>query len=287
MKKILSSSLIILTIAVVVWWAQKPAPTAATLSPVQSPEEIVGSDFEKIEKNLKPENIKTDEWKEINNFAANPEVIVTQKNAIGFLKTAQNNLPELYSCLKKDFCGMESSENDPYFDEERTPAHIVMNRSLKVIKESLNKNPALSAEVNWELLEELAHSGESMLEVEAVDIINKFNPAGKGLEDTLKMSRNYTGTAKAEALVRLSENAKNGEKRMIANEIEEIFASADAHTVISVLENMDQMKLGPTATLKTFNNLCRFKENSTNPGNWKMIDYLASKLNPEFKKICL
>ena len=286
MKKVVLPTLLFFSVLASVWYFSKSKTEAQALTPVQSPEEIVGTDFEKIEKQLKPENIKADEWKGINDYTVPVNELVSSDNAAQYFKTAQNNLPELYSCLKKDFCGMESSPGDPYFDDQRTPAHILMNRSLKIMKESLQKNKSLAADVNWDLIEELAQSDMEMLEVEALDIINQFGSAHVGTEDSLKKSQHFKGTAKADALVRLSQKGNEKDQALIASDIEEVFAHSDAHTVISVLETMGQMKLKKETVAKTFNNLCRFKEEDSNPANWKMISYLATKLNSDFKNSC-
>jgi hypothetical protein len=287
MKKFGFFILIVFAISIGAWMLQSSTHQSITsvATPSRTPAEIVEGDFDKIEKRLKQDNIQGNEWKEINNYAIKPEDLVTATNALAFFSKAQKNLPDLFHCLEKDFCGMESSPNDPYFDDQRTPAHILINRSLKIIKESLIENPNLVALVDWDLMDKLANSQQEMLEVEAIDIIDHFSPSSGGVENTLKASRSFTGTSKADSLIRVSHKATSSEKQLISNEIEEIFASGDAHTVISILESMDQMHLSKESMLKPFRNLCRFRED-VNPGNWKMIILLANKLNPEFSKLC-
>ena len=155
MKKVLLP-LLIVTVAAGAWWNFSPrssntsapseiAGTAAeTVAVVKSPEEILANDYEKIAKNLSSKNTSNDEWKQINNYALSPDALVNSQNAKGYFKTAQSNVPDLFSCLKKDFCGMETrGEDDAYFDDQRTPAHILINRNLKIMKESLKKDSSL------------------------------------------------------------------------------------------------------------------------------------------------
>lgn len=292
MKKLLLFIIIVLVIGTIAWrmgtftTPGSPARAQTTDEIPRSPDEIVATDFQKIEKNLKRENIQADEWKDINTYTLKVEDMVNSGNAQYYFQVAQKNLPDIYSCLKRDFCGMEPAEGDPYFDDQRTPAHILMNRSLKVIRESLRENPDLSSQVDWDLMEELAQSDADMLKVEALDIIREHSRINAATEDILKTTKNYTGEAKADALLRVSNNAGPKDKQLLAGEIADVFEIADPHTVISVLENMDKMKLSKESMLNVFSNLCRFKQNELNPGNWKMIESLASKLNPEFKTLC-
>ncbi len=286
MKKTLIVLTIFITAGVGAWKMVSSPPLASAVTPVKEPEEIVGSDFEKIEKNLKPENIKVSEWKNINNYALKEQDMVNVQNAEKYFLTAKNNLPEIYTCLKKDFCGMESSIGDPYFDDQRTPAHILMNRSLKIMKESLKENPALKSQVDWDLMEDFASSEHEMLSVEALDLINQYGAGNSKVADALKKTQNFSGEAKADALVRITRNATSSDKKYVAFEIEDIFENGDAHTVISVLENVDQMNFKKESLMKMFSSLCRFKEGQINPGNWKMINLLASRLNSEFESLC-
>lgn len=285
MKKIVLLAMILIPVSIGVWVMQTSTHRAETPTTQKTPVQTVEGDLEKIQKQLKPENINNNEWKEINNYAIRPENLITTSNAESFFNTAKNNLPEIYNCLKKDFCGMEPSANDPYFDDQRTPAHILLNRNLQIMKESLKKDPTLSSAVDWDLMDQLANSQQEMLEVEALDIIQNFSPSKVEVESTLKAAKNFKGTSKADSLIRVSNKASVKDKQLIMNEIEEVFATNDAHTVISVLESMDQMRLSKESMLKSFRNLCRFKDD-VNPGNWKMIHFLANKLNSEFNKLC-
>lgn len=254
----------------------------------KSPERIVGDDYRKIIKNLKPENIKNNEWLEINNYFVKVEDAVNSNNASLFFSSAQSNLPDLYACLKKDFCGMETrGEDDAYFDDKRTPAHILINRSLKFIGESLRKDASLKSKVNWDLIQELANFDAEIIQVEAIAILREFYSDSIRINQLLKITESYKGLTKANALVSISKNANPQEKLLVANEVEDLFADADAHTVISVLENLKEMGIEEKETPTLLSGLCRFKEDDQNGGgNWKMIKHLTKKINSEFEKIC-
>ncbi|AUN99279.1 hypothetical protein C0V70_14430 [Bacteriovorax stolpii] len=290
MKKIIALILVVMGL-IGVWWklsTTTPVPSeTAEVKTDKTPEEILEGDFAKITKNLKPENIKGDEWKQITNYAAKPETLVSRENAQGFFKTAQNNIPDMYACLKKDFCGMTTrGEDDAYFDDQRTPAHILINRNLKIMKESLRKDESLKSQVNWEMLHELAASDAEMLQVEALDILREFDSESIKTDELIKLTADYTGTAKADALLRIAKGKNPSDKGLVAQEIEEVFAMSDANTVISVLENVKKMALGSNDTDRVFRNLCRFKNNPDEAHNWRMIKYEAGKVNPDFEKLC-
>lgn len=296
MKKALLPLLIVIVVAGA-WWnfsprsSFTPAPsdeavtTAETATPMKSPEEILANDYEKIAKNLSPKNTSNDEWKQINNYAVRPDALVNAQNAKGYFKTAQSNVPDLFSCLKKDFCGMETrGEDDAYFDDQRTPAHILINRNLSIMKESLRKDPSLKSEVDWELMKELATSGSDMLSVEALDIIREFDSESVKTDELIKVTQDLKGQAKADALLNLSKRSNSTDKILLASEVEEVFAMGDANTVISVLEKLRNMSLGANAS-RVLKNLCRFKDNEQSH-NWPVIKTQANKINKNFEQMC-
>ncbi len=290
MKKVIIGTLIVIGIAGV-WWSQTshpvPSSEVASEEKVQkTPDEILASDIEKITRNLKAENIAGDEWKQINTYSLPAEKIVSKENASAFFRVTQSNIPDMYACLKKDYCGMTTrGEDDAYFDDQRTPAHILINRNLKVMKEALRKDSSLKSQVDWEILQELASSEAEMLQVEALDILREFDSESMKTEELIKLTEDYKGTAKADALVRIAKGKNPSDKLLVASEVEEVFAMSDANTVISVLENMKQMALSKVETNRVVRNLCRFKD-TEEVHNWTMIKYEAKKLTAEFDKIC-
>jgi len=292
MKKVLLPLLIVIVVAGA-WWNYSPrssfttsgvAPEASS-APMKSPEEIVAGDYEKIAKHLSARNTSGDEWKQINNYSLTPATLVTSTNAKVYFKTAQSNVPDIFSCLKKDFCGMETrGEDDAYFDDQKTPAHILLNRNLLIMKESLRKDGSLKSEVDWDLMKELATSGSDMLSVEALDIIREFDSESMKTDELIKVTQDLKGQAKADALVNLSKKTNSTDKILLASEVSDVFASGDANSVISVLEKLRNMSLGANAT-RTLVHLCRFKDNEQSH-NWPTVKMLANKVNNEFEKMC-
>jgi hypothetical protein len=297
MKKVLLPILIIIVVAGA-WWNYSPrslfSVTGVTLdttqainAPMKSPEEIVAADYEKIAKNLSAKNTSKDEWKQINNYSLTPEALVTHTNAKTYFLTAQSNVPDIFSCLKKDFCGMETrGEGDAYFDDQKTPAHILLKRNLLIMKQSLRLDGSLRSEVDWDLMKELATSGSDLLAVEALGIIREFDSESMKTDDLIKVTQDLKGQAKADALVNLSKKTNSTDKILLASEVSDVFASGDADSVISVLEKLRNMSLGANAT-RTLIHLCRFKVvDDPSNANWLMIKMLANKVNIDFEKMC-
>ena len=288
MKKVTLSLLIVIVVAGA-WWNFSPRssslPSTEETITLKSPEEIMANEYEKIARNLSPKNISGDEWKQINNYAASPENLITKANAKNYFLVASSNVPDIFSCLKKDFCGMETrGEDDAYFDDQRTPAHILLNRNLKIMKESLRKDDSLKSEVDWDLMKELATSGSDMLSVEALDIIREFDSEAVKTDELIKITQDLKGEAKAEALVRLSKKSNSTDKILLASEVEEVFAMGDANTAISVLEKLRNMGLGANAS-RILKNLCRFRDGEESH-NWPVVRNQAIKVNNEFEKMC-
>ncbi len=290
MKKIILSIVIVLGLIGVWWFTSHSAPSgviSTTEESIPSPEKILANDFEKITRNLKPENMTGQEWGLINTYSLPPEKIVKKETAAAFFKSANGNLPDIYSCLKKDFCGMTTrNENDAYFDDQATPAHILINRNLKIIKESLRKDIELKSQVDWDLMNALASSGNELLAVEALDIIREFDSESVKTDDLIKLTSDYKGTAKADALVRIAKKNGTSDKLLVASEIEEVFANGDNDTVISVLEQVGKMNFSQNDLSRLLRNLCRYKDNEAEERNWLMIKSQAKKLYSDFEQIC-
>lgn len=290
MKKIILSILILLVVTAV--WLKKTTQHVTVLvsedkvlstSTIASPT----SDYQKIVKHLRPENVDNREWELVNDYSLKPSDVVNHKNAESFFRITKANIPEIYSCLKKDFCGMTSrGPDDAYFDDTKTPAHILLNRSLKIMRASLKRNQALKTQVDWDILQELAESEVEMLSIEALDIIREFNSEGIKTDELIGVTENFKGTVKAQALLRLSKTNKKLDKALIANEVENVFLKGDADTVISVLEQLKVMALTADQSVKVLTGLCRFKDMDDEIKNWAMIKYEAKKINSDFEKNC-
>lgn len=293
MKKLIL--VLIVSVTLGAWWFKSSRSlnesTANSNSVVQTtapnPEAILANDYAKLVANLDPKNISNDEWKKINDYSLKAKDLVNSANAKSFFITANNNVPDLYSCLKKDFCGMQTrNDNDAYFDDKRTPAHILINRNLTIMKESLAIDPSLAKDIDWDLMEELAASNSEMLSIEALEIMREYNPTLSKTDHLLELTKSSSGTVKAESLLKIASKASPADKLLIANEIQEVFAMSDANTAMSVLENVKKMAFSPTQTPSLLKNLCKFKVEEDLKHNWPMVKNEANKIYADFEKSC-
>ena len=248
--------------------------------------EILKNDYEKLVSNLKKENIEGKEWEVITNYSLAPADVINPGNAKVFFEAVNKNLPDLVSCLKKDFCGMTTrGEHDPYFDEQKTPAHQLVRRNLKVLKETLKDDSALINDVDWDFINEIAESDSVILQTEALSLLKEYGPKTE-VSDLLKKTKNYYGNSKAEALENLSKGAKAQDKNAIADEIKEVFSVGDSNTVISVLEKMQIMNLNKNEMPGILKNLCRIGDDENEAHNWPIVRYHAKKLYKDFETLC-
>lgn len=263
-------------------WSQKTPPRSiASKDPAAN--DVLADDFKKMTSNLKSTDVTSSEWKKINDFSILPSMFVNKDNAQSVFKAASSAVPDLVACLKKDFCGMERrGDDDAYFDDHRTPAHILINRNLQVMQETLRQDPALLSSVDWSYLEELALESDEDYAVSALDILREFKADTMKTDDLIGMTKNSKGDNKANALLRISLTANKVGKVMLSHELENVFALEDNHTVLATLENLKKMALSTDQLIGPLKNLCRFKGTH----NWAMVKYEANKLSTSFESLC-
>lgn len=288
MKKIILTVLI-LVFGFGLWWTLSPQSNHAS-SPLQGTElgeSILKSDYEKLTKTINPKIVASTEWKDLISYQILPSKIVNKENSNIYLKMINESLPELFICLKKDYCGMTTrNDDDAYFDDQKTPSHILINRQLKVLKELLALRPELANEIDWELLIELARFDSELIQVEALDIISEHNKTASTVNELIKVSSSYQGNARAQALLKIAQSKDELTLSLVTNEIEEIFEMADANTVLSVLENLKKMSIGQSNLENVLKNLCRFKTDESQSHNWTMIKYETKSLNANLDSYC-
>ncbi len=254
---------------------------------VKSTNAILSNDRKRLEKNLKKEILQDENWVKVNDYSIEVKNLVTKKNAKELFKLSNESIEELASCLKKNFCGMERrSDDDSYFDDSRTPGHILLSRNLEIMYESLKINPGLKNEVDWDLVRELTDSANEKVQVIAMDLLKSFNTKDNGTEKLIKIVDNYRGNAKADALVELSSRASEEDHSLLLTAIEKSFADDDPNTAISVVEKLGKMHLSKNEIERVSKNLCHYKENGADEPNWKMINYEIGKLEVDLDKIC-
>ncbi len=292
-KKIFLVSIIVL-VSALVWWKSQQG-TSLNLSTnssgsTRSGAEILANDQQKLERNLKPETLTDKNWPQVNDYALSAKNLVNKNNAKELFELTQRSAKDLTACLKKDFCGMEKrSDADAYFDDKKTPGHILLGRNLEIMIEALGQNNDLKKDLDWELLRELTDSENEKIQVLALEIIRDYDQGNSDTDKLLDIAEKFQGNAKADALEKIAakKDFKNSlnDRILLVNALEKSFASDDPNTVISVVEKMSKMQLSKDELAKVSRNLCHFKENGTDDPNWKMIKYDMRKM-ADLDKIC-
>ncbi|MDD4973450.1 MAG: hypothetical protein PHY93_03820 [Bacteriovorax sp.] len=292
-KRIFFLVIAVLTSAGLLWKSQSSTSltnltnTFANTPANTNPEIVLTKDLERLERNLKIETLQDENWAQVNDYSITAKNLVNKKNANHLFKLTNGSIANLAGCLKKDFCGMERrSENDSYFDKNKTPGHILLARNLSIMLESLRINPELQREIDWDLIRELTDNSNDTIQVLAIELIKDFSVIESDPENLFKLVDNYKGNAKADALTELSKNSSSSERQLLVNSLEKAFAADDPNTVISVVEKLKKMNLSVDEMTKVSKNLCHYKEKGTEDPNWKMIKYDMGKVSIDLEKIC-
>jgi hypothetical protein len=243
-----------------------------------------------LEKNLNNTIIHSRDWQNFKNFSIPIKELVNLNNANEFFELSKTMIADLSLCLKKNYCGMERrNENDSYFDNQRTPGHILLERSLAILSESLTLKPSLSQNLDWELLDSLTQNENESIKVESLKLINRFHADIKNQEKILRITEKFSGKSKADGLVEVS-NSTRLSRNDILESIANSFSFDDPHTVISIIEKLELYHLTKNEFEKISPYLCRFKSNDKTEieesPNWKMIKFDLGKFNINLEEIC-
>lgn len=250
-------------------------------------ESILEKDKKILENNISKEILSDENWVKINDYSLAVKELVNINNSRSLFRLSKQSVNDLSSCLKKDFCGMErKDENDSYFDETKTPGHILLGRNLEILNETLDKNPELSGQVDWDVIRELTDSSNEKVQVLAVNLLKNHNSTEGSTDNLLKIADNYKGRAKAAALVDISSNNSEDAHARLLNSISKSFSSDDPNTAMSVMEKLPQMHLSMREMEMVANYLCHYKEQGSEDHNWKMIKYQMGKYSVQMDTVC-
>ncbi len=246
------------------------------------------NDLKKIESFLKPANITSPNWEKLVDYRTNLKQTINLENAVSYFETANQNLPDLVICLRKDFCGMEpASLSSPYFDDERTPAHLLVARTLDVIKESLRLHPELASKVDWNLITEISGLAGNEVRASSMDLLVSFDVRNNGRAHLFEIAESYKGEAKAKFYSKMAKDLEPSERPVFISTLEKSLEQDDAHTVISIVEKLNTFQLSKNEVVNVEKVLCRFKQDDPKDPNWLMIKYNMSKLDNRFEQNCL
>lgn len=257
---------------------------------LRSTSDILMNDQQKLENNFSSETLTNKHWQEVNDYTLSANKLVNKNNAKDLFKLTQGNVKDLAVCLKKDFCGMERrNDEDAYFDDTKTPGHILQGRNLEIMIEAIRLDPNLKKELDWELIKGLGESENEKIQILAFEIIYEHDESNSATDKLLEIAGRYKGEAKATVLEKIGskETLKDSlsERLILMNALEKSFTEDDPNTVISIVEKIKKMHLSRQEVEKVSRNICHFKENGVDDPNWKMIKYEMRGI-ADLDKIC-
>lgn len=273
------------------WWQSRPGTILSRrpnggVANLLTAEALLSNDKLRLERNLKPEILSDKNWAKINDYSIEVKNLVNAANAKAMFMLTQSSAKDLFFCLKKDYCGMQRrNDNDSYFDEARTPAHVLLSRNLEIMLEALNNNDSLEENIDWDLIQKLTDNENEKVQVLALQMIKEHDAVGGDTHKLLEIAERYKGSAKAEAFQKLAVNNSPSERLLLINWLLKSFALDDPHSVISIIERMKKMSFTTSEVDRLALGLCHFRENGTDDPNWKMIKYYMSSLC-DLEKIC-
>ncbi len=246
------------------------------------------SDVKKIETFLKSKNTQNISWETLTDFRLKLETSINKENAKNVFEVANKNLPDLIKCLRKDYCGMDPATIEkPYFDKDRTPAHLIAARTLSAMLLSIKLNPELKKDVDWNLIREISGLSGNELRAASMDLLINYDVNNNGKDSLYKVAESYSGQAKANFYTQMAADLATNERAIFVSTVEKSLEKDDPNTVISIVESLKKYKLTSTEMVGVSKVLCRFKNDEAQGHNWLMIKSLMNKLDKNFEQICL
>lgn len=244
------------------------------------------NDLKKIESFLKPENVQSPIWEVLVDYRTDLKKTINKQNAQSYFETASKNLPDLVFCLRKDFCGMDKpTVESPYFDSERTPAHLLVARTLKVISETLKNRPELAKQVDWNLITEISGLTGNEVRAASMELLLKFDRRNAGKENLFEIAESYKGTAKANFYTQVAADLLPEERPIFMITLEKSLEQDDPNTVISIVEQIQSLHLSRSEVAIVGKALCHFKDG--HKSNWQMIVSKMKVVDNNFEHNCL
>jgi hypothetical protein len=241
---------------------------------------ISRNDLQLIETYLQPKNRHSPLWGIIGDFKANLQAIINPENANGYFEIATQNLPDLVLCLRKNLCGVISPEAD------RTPAHLLVARTLDVILISLKNKPELALLVDWNLVTEVSGLKGNEIRVSSRELLSKFDPRNGGKNHLFEIVESYKGKEKASFYSKLAEDISIAERPIFISTLNKSLERDDPETVISIVGSMKKFRLTSAEIASLGKALCRFKKGDVQQQNWKVIALEMKKYDINFEQNC-
>jgi hypothetical protein len=253
---------------------------------ILSNKEIVVSDenIHQIESFLKPQNTQSPNWKNIVDFHLSIKKIINLENAQSYFEIATLNLPDLVICLRKNICGLNQINS---FELDRTPAHLLIARSLNVIQETLKYRPDFSSRIDWNLITEISGLSGNEIKLASGELLSNFDYRNNGKEHLFDIVESYKGADKAKFYSQIAAELVVAERPVFVNTLAKSLAHDESETVLSIIDKMKDFHLTKIEVTSVSKALCRFKTEKDQIKTWNTIITKMSRIDDHFQQNCL
>ncbi|WP_127716977.1 hypothetical protein [Halobacteriovorax sp. HLS] len=246
-------------------------------------EEILNSEIKHLAKQIEKSISNSEYFNSLNDYRKKPEEIIKSFSATELKNYLINLSSELNNCLKKDFCDTKP-DADGYFDENQTPAHKLLGRSLLILNKS---NDDLQEDIPF--LDFLSYNNEDIL-VNTSELFLKSSPTQDEFDDFLKKTRGLQGGSKSIVYKTLLMNKNDPNRSYIIEEFTNQIKDSEPNTIISFFQSIKGLNLSEEELEKLASASCQLKENQI---TWNSFSHHFNKYSEEMgyslsaSQICL
>ena len=189
---------------------------------------------------------------------------------------------KLARCLRENLCGETPHPGMAYFDPIHTPAHWLLNKSLRYLLAVSEKGDSLTPEFppDEELLKNLGIPNAET-QILSTKLLARADLSGEQLGDLLTRADLIAEDGAASFFATLLEKSTRqpGAREKVLERLKQTFPQRDINWTFDVIQNVEKLKLTPTEALQVFSATCFVKSDPKISHNWKMLsqymgDYL-------------
>lgn len=227
--------------------------------------EILDSQVKKLAKKISSELTSEQLFYELNNYRVSTTTIIKNFKSEKLNNYLKNITSELNECLKRDYCGTKP-DSDGYFDENQTPGHKLLARSLEILNEM--KDVDLQ-DIDFESF--LDYSNPLILS-ETAELFSKTDPSDEETITFLNKASKLDGDFKSQVFLTLLKT--DMKKDLIVSELAKQLKDSDNYSIVSFFQNVQEIDLSSSELTELISSSCHIKENKI---SWNSLKYNLDK----------